>query len=99
MCQNDADKDKSLFLASKLILNMNGDQILNACKSFGLNGLQSNCILKPSDITVSSLLARKRKLKKFKFKSEHDLLCENNDSDVVSNKHKRKKVKKIFDIF
>ena len=94
MCPNDSDEDTSLLLNSKLNTNMKGDQILNACKSFGLNGLQSNCILKPSEITVSSLSARKRKLKKFKFKSEHDLLCENNDSDIDSNKQNRKKVNK-----
>jgi hypothetical protein len=66
---NNDDGDDTHLLSSKLNTNMKGEQILNACKSYGLNGLQSNCILQ--QITSSNTtLGKKRKLsKKFKYKS------------------------------
>ena len=46
---NAAVNDDELVLASKLQLRitMSGEQVLDACKSFGLNGIQSTCLLRP----------------------------------------------------
>ena len=72
----DDNGDDTHLLASKLNTNMKAEQILNACKSYGLNGLQSNCILQRLvSANAATLGNKKRKLsKKFKYKSEIDLI-------------------------
>jgi hypothetical protein len=71
------------ILASKLNIQMTADEIINACKPYGLNGIQNNFLLKPNR-------SKKRTLK---YLNESDLI----DDKKVEIKKKQKKTQKLIE--
>ena len=62
------------LLAAKLNIGMSSEQVLNACKSYGLNGIQSSCILKPGRLRRDMLL---------RYANEKELLEENTNRVII----------------
>jgi hypothetical protein len=60
-------------LASKLNIKMNAQQILNECKSYGVNGIQTNSFLRPRRLINNR--------KKLYFQSEDNIESSNSDED------------------
>lgn len=50
------------LLASKLTIKMTADEILNECQSYGVNGIQTNSLLKPGRLTKPGVLNKTKKL-------------------------------------
>lgn len=66
------------MLASRLSLQLTADEILNACKSHGLNGIQNTCLLKPGRL-------RTQLLRKLAAKTDSDVLRAAVSEDIDDN--------------
>jgi tetratricopeptide (TPR) repeat protein len=68
------------ILNSKLSIDMTSDQILNACKSYGLNGIQNNSFLKPDRFGSNKVVLN--------FLNEKELI----EDKTVNSKKKKQRI-------
>lgn len=76
------------LLTSSLNTNMSAEHILNACRSYGLNGIQNMCLLKPGRLRNKLLSLSRKQLMKEKLtleENENSDFSDRDDSDSDEN--------------
>ncbi len=75
------------ILANKLNIQMSADEIINSCKSYGLNGIQNNCLLRIGRVKQQIQMNGN----KFVYENETELIEDNHQPDSGKTKKNNNK--------